>query len=535
MKKKVLALVILLGCNTVYAASNLPSSNSDLRALEENRAADKERTALQQTADKHSVQGKQEILLEKFKFVGLEHLDPASVEALVQEYYGRRVTMDELQQAADTITTYLRQQGYAVGTAFLPPQDIRNHVIEIRIVLGHLDKVELNNNSRMSTTQLERYTNSLDRGNLLKTDELEHILNNINDLYGVTTVGVLQAGEAVGSSKLVIDVQDDKQFETIVYADNHGNKYSGRYRYGFQTTMNNPGKVGDKLFLAGMLSNGDLHNYNVGYEVPVGSRGTKIGVSYSLMDYTLGDYYNILGAVGKAKTFSIYGSTPLINTSSRYLAAVYGYDNRQLEDELRTFKINTQKHSNALHVGLSGNYRNPVSYTAYSAVYYLGSLNYDDISNPYVEGQYHKLNTDINHIRRLGNVTNLHVNYHGQLASRDLDGSEQFSLGGATGVRAYPQGEANGDNGYQTTVELRYATPLPYLSLATYIDWGEVTLSKRFSEHRNLAGWGLGVQYSKPNDYYMRLDYARKINGETYQSEDKDKNGRWWFLTYKLF
>lgn len=88
--------------------------------------------------------------------------------------------------------------------------------------------------------------------------------------------------------------------------------------------------------------NDNLHNYNLGYEMPVGSRGTKLGVSYSLMDYTLSGFYNILDAVGRAKTFSIYGSTPLINTASDHLAAVYGYDNRQLKDELRTFGIDTK-------------------------------------------------------------------------------------------------------------------------------------------------------------------------------------------------
>ena len=225
-----------------------------------------------------------------------------------------------------------------------------------------------------------------------------------------------------------------------------------------------------------MLSNDNLHNYNLGYEMPVGSRGTKMGVSYSLMDYTLSGFYNILDAVGRAKTFSIYGSTPLINTASDHLAAVYGYDNRQLKDELRTFGIDTKKHSNALYAGIAGNIKGAGSYTGYSALYYAGRLSYDDASS-YTEGSYHKFNTDVNHIRRLGNVLNLHVNFHSQLASKDLDGSEQFVLGGANGVRAYPQGEASGDSGYQATAELRYATPVPDLTLTAYGDWGEVMVS----------------------------------------------------------
>ena len=75
------------------------------------------------------------------------------------------------------------------------------------------------------------------------------------------------------------------------------------------------------------------------------------------MDYTLGDYFNLLDAVGKAKTFSIYGSTPLTNTSSSKLDLVYGYDNRQLQDEMRLFGYNAKKSSNAVHTGISGNSR----------------------------------------------------------------------------------------------------------------------------------------------------------------------------------
>lgn len=252
------------------------------------------------------------------------------------------------------------------------------------------------------------------------------------------------------------------------------------------------------------------------------------------MDYTLSGFYNILDAVGRAKTFSIYGSTPLINTASDHLAAVYGYDNRQLKDELRTFGIDTKKHSNALYAGIAGNIKGAGSYTGYSALYYAGRLSYDDASS-YTEGSYHKFNTDVNHIRRLGNVLNLHVNFHSQLASKDLDGSEQFVLGGANGVRAYPQGEASGDSGYQATAELRYATPVPDLTLAAYVDWGEVELSKSYGQHRGLSGWGLGLQYAKADDYYLRLDYARKLGSEEFTSEESDKNGRLWFLAYKLF
>ena len=534
MKTKIISLMLVLSCAGASAATALPNSSGDLRALEENRADGDKTAVLTKEETNTDVSGSRKFYLQNFVFTSEDAIQQDVLAALVESYCGREVDFNELQQAVNKLTAYLRGQGYAVATAFLPQQEITDGIIEVKIVLGRLSYVQVNNTSALAEGQAEKAAGILQKGELLRTDRLETVLNNINDLAGVTAVGVLRAGQANGTSDFVIDLRADKPQQTILYTDNYGNKYSGRYRYGFQTTINNPGRIGEKFFLGGMLSNDNLHNYNFGYEMPVGSRGTKMGVSYSLMDYTLSGFYNILDAVGRAKTFSIYGSTPLINTASDHLAAVYGYDNRQLKDELRTFGIDTKKHSNALYAGIAGNIKGAGSYTGYSALYYAGRLSYDDASS-YTEGSYHKFNTDVNHIRRLGNVLNLHVNFHSQLASKDLDGSEQFVLGGANGVRAYPQGEASGDSGYQATAELRYATPVPDLTLAAYVDWGEVELSKSYGQHRGLAGWGLGLQYAKADDYYLRLDYARKLGSEEFTSEESDKNGRLWFLAYKLF
>ena len=81
-------------------------------------------------------------------------------------------------------------------------------------------------------------------------------------------------------------------------------------------------------------------------------------------------------------------------------------------------------------------------------------------------------------------------------------------------MRAYPQGEAGGDSGYQATAELRYSTPVPYLSLAAFTDWGEVDLAKSCGQHRNLAGWGVGVEYAKPNDYFCGWIMQGNLTGE---------------------
>ncbi|MEM5770230.1 MAG: ShlB/FhaC/HecB family hemolysin secretion/activation protein, partial [Bacillota bacterium] len=119
-----------------------------------------------------------------------------------------------------------------------------------------------------------------------------------------------------------------------------------------------------------------------------------------------------------------------------------------------------------------------------------------------------------------------------------LDSSEKMYLGGGNGVRAYPQGEASGDQGYLLTTELRYQTNNPALQLVGFIDHGYVQGNHHdyvgAAENRTLSGAGLGLIYSRSKQYTLRLDYAWKLGDEDAVSDD-DKNGRLWLRGTRYF
>ena len=123
----------------------------------------------------------------------------------------------------------------------------------------------------------------------------------------------------------------------------------------------------------------------------------------------------------------------------------------------------------------------------------------------------------------------------GQKAANNLDSSEHIYLGGARGVRAYPQGEGSGDEGIMGTLELRYHTPVKGLTLSTYFDAGHVRVEKSEGDSMTLKGWGLGVSYSKPNDWFARFDYARRIGSDVNMSDDAKSRQRMWFIAGKVF
>ena len=92
---------------------------------------------------------------------------------------------------------------------------------------------------------------ALERDGYIRTARIESVLNNFNDLPGISAAGILSAGEAIGSTDLTIALHDGKTAEHIVYSDNYGGKYSGRYRYGFRQRLIIPAGSAIKFLQAG--------------------------------------------------------------------------------------------------------------------------------------------------------------------------------------------------------------------------------------------------------------------------------------------
>lgn len=463
------------------------------------------------------------------------------LQAILDSYSKRSVAVGELQALTQAVTDYARSCGYTVSQAVVPPQEIAGGKLEVKVYVASFDKVELTrNDSPIADKVLRDFAAPLKSGDVITDKKLERVLNNLNDLPGVIVRGVLRPGSEPVTTSLDIEAIERRVWNNYLFVDNGGSRSSGRYRYGFHTEINNPGRNGDKIGVSGYISNKHTKNYGVNYETAVGSRGTRWGVGYSRSSYDLG-HLGFWNPTGESEGFSFYGLTPVYRDMSKRVTAIYGYDHRKITDDLRFdlmpslgLRLSTEKTADVLHVGIATSEYLPNRFTSANLIYWYGDIDTKD-GGAYYDGAYHKLTADFNHVR-YWKLWNLRFEAHAQLANRGLDGSERFYLGGLSGVRAYPASETSGDTGYTATMELRRATGIEGLEAAAFIDVGEVNRFKDYgSDHRKLAGWGLGLRYNKPNDWYAQFDYAWKIDGEDYVSEDHNHKGRMWFQIYKMF
>lgn len=462
------------------------------------------------------------------------------------KYAGKQVTLNDLNAAAAEVTRYFRAHGYPAATAYLPAQKTKQGDITIAVAPGHFGTVTIENKSKAKDKVVERLAKGLKAGDVVEGKKLETVLYNIIGLGGVKAGGLLQPGAKKGESNLTIKVEDGKAETYVLYVNNHGSKAAGRYRYGLTADWYELSGIGDHVGLNGMISNAHQKNLGLRYDLSTGHSGTRVGVGVSHANYELGARLAALGAKGTATTYSLYATTPIFHTTNEALNLVYGYDYRDMTDKLSAIGYRMDKESHAGHIGLAGFKKVKKSYAAYGVTGYAGRIEGDwRMSAAGVagkgkleqEGSFNKGTGELTLVQTFDKKWDILLKASAQMAGKDLDSSEEMYLGGAMGVRAYPQGEGSGDSGALGTAELRYHTDIPGLTLSTYFDAGRIRAKGNNAALRNttLKGWGLGVTYTKTNDYFARLDYARRIGLGDNVSEDAKAKGRLWFILGKIW
>lgn len=228
------------------------------------------------------------------------------------------------------------------------------------------------------------------------------------------------------------------------------------------------------------------------------------------------------------------------------LTAQVQFDDKRLKDDIDLFGSKSDKRARVVIATLNGNSRDNLlggGVNSFALAWSQGSLNIDGQLNQTIDdltagtqGRFHKLNPSLVRLQRLTERFSLYTQLQGQWADGNLDSSEKISLGGAYGVRAYPQGEASGDQGWLANLELRYALTEAW-QLSTFVDHGEVRLNKDTwssgENHRSLSAAGVGGRWAAYG-WQVNALAAWKLGNADPQS-DVDRSPRVWAQVVKFF
>ena len=465
---------------------------------------------------------------------------------LVEGLVGKDIGFDELQEAVARVTRFYREHGYPVARAYLPVQDIVGGSVEITVLEGRFGKVEFSNASRLADDVVRRHLDRLS-GIAISQRELERRLLLLEDLAGPGSArSGLRAGANPGESDLTVSMAATRAMTGSVELDNYGNRFIGATRLTGEARLLSPLGLGDRLDARWTHGFKGLDYGRVGYQVPVGSDGLRIGAAYARTEYQLGGNFSALQASGEANTATLNASYPFVRSVAFNLTGFASYDARDLQDRVASTGTVTDKSSRALALGLSGDVLTENSINAFTLSAASGKLNIEtpaalaaDAASARSNGRFSKLGYSALRLQSLSESWSLYLSVYGQVAGNNLDSSEKFVLGGANGVRAYPQGEGSGDSGYVATAEIRYSmnTSLGVLQPFAGYDAGMVRINRNpfgaAANKRNLGAYVTGVSLLKAGDYQLKFMLAAR--GRQPAVSDTDRTSRVWLQLAKYF
>ena len=530
--------VALLHFSPAAQAQVPPDAGQTLQQLQPPIAAPRESQPLKIQAPLDSAPiapGGAAVILNTVKLSGNSVFSEETLRAALGDVTGKTFDLAGLRGLAQRITDVYQAGGYPFARAILPPQDLANGDLRIEVIEGRYGVVQAQGDDSGLARQATAFLDGLLPGSVIASAPLERAALLLDDLPGIQTSATMRPGTQAGTGDLIVEVARDQRVRGDIGLDNAGSRYTGKNRVRANVDINSPFLLGDQLTVRALLSEEKLWLGSLGYSLPLGTSGLRGNVGYSHTSYELAKEFASLHANGTAKVASAGLSYPILRSQKANLTLIATYQSKDLHDNRDSTRTYESKSSQSMPLALQFDYRDAFDGITYgSASWTPGKLKLDAgltaVDDYKSNGRFHKVNLDVVRLQSLPAGFNLMAHLSWQQANKNLDSSEKLSLGGASGVRAYPSGEATGDEGGLAQLELRYdaGAYTPY----AFMDAGRITVNAKpvaaGDNRRSLSGGGLGLRYQRQA---WSADVAlawRTLGGRSLSETNSDPKPRVW-------
>ncbi len=570
LNKKTLTVLFIVYFNIVNNSYSVPNAGSLLNFEEELRKVNI--LPVQVPEGKELINGVsgqngEKIEVKYFKFDGQTNgFTDEQLTAVIQDLIGKSLSFDDIQKAAKRIQNFYRDEGYFLAQVYIPEQEVKNGVIIIYISEGKLDSKQpfeiKKNNLRLKEGVSESYFIEGMKGKFTQKG-LERAILNFNEVPGIDAKVTLKPGKDAYSTSIVIDASEGPAVTGSIFLDNYGNRYTGQNRATGTVFINNPTKIGDQItFNMITAPTGNFSLNQLGYNFPIGRDGMRGTLSFNQLKYKIGkDLKTSPQSKGDAFTYTANVKYSILRTAERALLILAGYNLKDMYNETTgvetSDKIIESFDSSILFQNIDniflGGYMQALLKQSFGELDLSGAstdLSSDQgSSGAKTDGSFSKTYIQFLRIQRIVERLDLQILGSMQFASQNLDSSEKFTLGGIGGIRAFPSGEASGDEGRKVSIDLRYKPNSSYINLfdnmqyGLFYDYGNIkqykdllNISMTTPNKYSLKGWGAFLDMFSGNDYSLKLGVADSISGNPGKtssgnnSDGKDDTWRYWFL-----
>ena len=532
MRCGILACFVVIS-DAAYAAANLPGSADPGRALENLKSAPEPTLVSPEEKARPQPEGPvlpdgadQALKLRHVVIEGATAYPPEEIEAMfAAQLRNHSTTLRALYETLGRIEQKYHRDGYVLAGAFLPPQDVTDGKVTIRIVEGHVASVEAQGNYRTGPVG-DAIMAKIRNMNPFRVNDLERNTLLLGDATGLPVHAVLKPGTGADGSVGVVLEFDEKAVAGSVSFDNLGTRYSGPAQYGISVTALNRLIPEQQTTISGLATSplDNLKYIALSERIAIDAKGDAVTFQGNYANTQPGFRLKREEIEGDSFNYGVSLMRPVIRSrvENLYLTCdltakdvvTDALQQRLYADRLRI--ASAQAHydiqdkwsgADLAEVKLSQGLDLP-------GVTKTGTLN---LSRADGHSDFTRVTGNASRLQAMTEDVRLFVAAEGQYAWSPLLSSEQFGFGGQQFGRAFDPSELTGDDGIAGAVELRYTPPIhiPNLGLESFAfaDAGRVW-NYTDGKPTCASSVGIGARYSYGSNLWGMLTLAQPINHE---------------------
>ena len=446
---------------------------------------------------------------------GSEILTAQELESLAAGLRGRTVRLSDLNELVERINALYKAKGVVTSQASLPPQDITDGTIRIRLIEGRVGNIKLDGLAFTQNTFInDRLT--LQPGALVDLPVLERDLLRFNRSNAAQLRADLKPGATLGHTDIGITVIEPKRDDLRLFSDNTGSSATGVERFGLTYTRRSLTGRSDDFYVSVVRTEGNLGTA-LTYSLPVSRLGTRVTLGYFKDDTQIvAGPIAALDITGQAKSWSVSVRHPLKVSANLHIDGLATWKQLDTVNWIGATELTSASLAGGT-IGLDAQLLDAKGFWTVTAELGMGKNTPEgaDARNYTVARGAVRRNYSIDP------QWTLNGSFNWQYADLTLlPSSEQIQLGGEGSVRGFEPGVFAGDQGWVANLELQRRLPLSgdsgwAAAMLVFVDHGQV---QPYRPPNNLVGAdsltsvGAGVTVAWRDRVQARFTVGKPLN-----------------------
>lgn len=372
------------------------------------------------------------------------YLDDTTLQEIAARYTDRAITFADLEAMVEEVNRAYALAGVVTSLAVLPPQDIVDGILHVRLVEARVEAVD---SSALSSTRHSFIVDNirLPEQEPVDFERLEHDLRVFEIAHDFRPVLTFGPGEGEGMTRALVSGEEPERFVQVFSVDNFGSPQTGELRGAYFGRWNSVSGRRDLLSLQLQGSEGAWSG-GLGYSVPVFGQGGRIVASAThARSQVISDPFLPVDIRSNSSSASLGYTRPFWVGPDRHWMVSADLQVERSESEISGLPL---LRTDLTDVAVGVAFQRQFSRSAFGASLGIRAGNAETDQTSETEGSYWLAFGNVSYAQLVSDwglfTSSMSYQYaHGQ----NLPVARLINAGGATSVRGYPNAVRSGDSG----------------------------------------------------------------------------------------